>query len=149
MKKGDLIFKTKPDRGFVFTVWEGLEGKGDAVVEIERDGKLVKEFTFPAYKIWNIAAHSGDIIQSELNKDVEGYLIAGSDGLGGNVFSRKGEEKKLLYFSAVCNCENKLVATFWDGKPADFTCSKCKKKYLFCVSNELTSVMDYLKRLEK
>ena len=60
-----------------------------------------------------------------------------------------GEEKKLLYFSAVCNCENKLVATFWDGKPADFTCSKCKKKYLFCVSNELTPVMDYLKRLEK
>ncbi len=87
MEKGDLIFKTKSDRGFVFKAWELPEAKGDALIEVERDGKLLREFTFPAYKVWNIPAHSEDIIQSELEKDVDGYLIAGSDGLGGNVFT--------------------------------------------------------------
>ena len=63
MERGKLIYKTKSDRGFVFTC-----------------------FNFPAYKVWNIPAHSNDIIQSELDKDTDGYRIAGSDGLGGNVF---------------------------------------------------------------
>ncbi|GAH70872.1 unnamed protein product, partial [marine sediment metagenome] len=35
---------------------------------------------------WNIAAHASDIIESELNNNITGYRIAGSDGLGGNVF---------------------------------------------------------------
>ena len=86
MNKGKLIYQTKPDRGFVFKAWEVLDSKGDALIEVERDGKLIRTFPFPAYKVWNIAAHSNDIIQSELDKDTDGYLVAGSDGLGGNVF---------------------------------------------------------------
>ena len=85
MNKGKLIYQTKPDKGFVFKAWE-TDQPGDALIEVERDSKLIREFTFPAYKVWNIAAHSDDIIQSELDKDTEGYMIAGSDGLGGNVF---------------------------------------------------------------
>jgi len=36
--------------------------------------------------VWNIPAHADDIIESELAKNDDGYFIAGSDGLGGNVF---------------------------------------------------------------
>ena len=86
MERGKLIYKTKSDRGFVFTCWELPESKGDALIEVERDGEVIRTFNFPAYKVWNIPAHSNDIIQSELDKDTDGYRIAGSDGLGGNVF---------------------------------------------------------------
>ena len=86
MDKGKLMYQTKPDRGFIFKAWDLPDSKSDALIEVERDGKLIRSFLFPAYKIWNIPAHSDDIIQSELDKDTEGYLIAGSDGLGGNVF---------------------------------------------------------------
>jgi len=88
MDKGDLIYETKPDRGFVFRAWDLPESTGEALIEVERDGKLVREFHFPAYKVYNIAAHSHDIIQSELDQDAEGYWAAGSTGLGGNVFRR-------------------------------------------------------------
>lgn len=86
MEKGRLIFKTKPDRGFVFTAWDVPDSGGDALIEVERDGNIIRSFQFPAYKVWNIAAHSHDIIESELAKDTEGYKIAGSYGLGGNAF---------------------------------------------------------------
>lgn len=89
MEKGKLIYETKPDRGFVFKAWEMPGSKGDALIEVERNNTIVKSFTFPAYKVWNIPAHSNDIIESELQKDIDGYLIAGSDGLGGNVFGGK------------------------------------------------------------
>ena len=88
MEKGKLIYETRPDRGFIFRAWDLPDSKGDAKIEVERDGKVIRAFIFPAYKVWNIAAHSNDIIQSELEKDTDGYLIAGSDGLGGNVFAR-------------------------------------------------------------
>ncbi len=87
MNKGKLLYQTEPDRGFVFRTWDLPDSKGEALIEIERDVKIIRSFNFPGYKIWNIYAHSDDIIQSELEKDVDGYLIAGSDGLGGNVFS--------------------------------------------------------------
>ena len=87
MEKGKTIYETKPDRGFVFRAF-GLEtGKGDALIEVERDGKIIKSFTFPAYKVWNIPAHANDIIESELAKKTDGYYVAGSDGLGGNAFA--------------------------------------------------------------
>jgi len=87
MEKGKLIYETKSDRGFVFKAWDLPNSKGNALVEVERNGKVIRSFTFPGYKIYNIPAHADDIIQSELDKDVDGYMIAGSDGLGGNVFS--------------------------------------------------------------
>ena len=85
--KGKQIFETIPDRGFVFKAWGLPSSAGNALVEVERDGKIIRSFNFPAYKIWNIPAHANDIIQSELDKDIKGYKIAGSDGLGGNVFA--------------------------------------------------------------
>lgn len=88
MEKGKMVFKTDPDRGFVFTAWYSKDDDdGDAIIEIERDGEIIRSFRFPAYKVFNIAAHASDIIESELSKNVEGYRKAGSDGLGGNVFT--------------------------------------------------------------
>uniref|UniRef100_A0A6M3JFJ9 Uncharacterized protein n=1 Tax=viral metagenome TaxID=1070528 RepID=A0A6M3JFJ9_9ZZZZ len=84
--KGEMIFETKPNRGFIFRAWKLNETKGDALIEVERDGVVIRSFNFPAYKVWNIAAHSCDIIDSELRKDVDGYLMAGDTGLGGNIF---------------------------------------------------------------
>jgi hypothetical protein len=86
MSKGKLIYETKPDRGFVFAAYELLESDRDALIEVRRDNKIVRSFTFPSYKIWNIPAHADDIINSELEKNTDGYKIAGSDGLGGNAF---------------------------------------------------------------
>ena len=86
MIKGKLIYKTNPDRGFVFMAWDISDSKGDALIEVERDGQVIRSFAFPAYKVWNIPAHADDIIGSELKKDTDGYKVAGSTGFGGNVF---------------------------------------------------------------
>ena len=92
MKKDKIIYETIPDKGFVFRAFDLSDSKGDALVEVERDGRVIRSFNFPAYKVWNIPAHANDIIQSELDKDTKGYEIAGSNGLGGNAFGEfKGE----------------------------------------------------------
>lgn len=56
---------------------------GDALVEIFKDGQPLRQFMFPAYKIWNIAAHIYDIVDGEIEKSARGYAVAASDGLGG------------------------------------------------------------------
>lgn len=55
--------------------------KGDALIEVRKDSEIIRQFIFPAYKIWNIAAHFKDIVESEQNKNIEGYKIAASTGL--------------------------------------------------------------------
>jgi hypothetical protein len=77
-------------RGFRFQAWYLKEPEGNALIKISRDGKPIREFLFPAYKIWNIKAHADDIVESELSKNEEGYMTAGSTGLGGNVFPAGG-----------------------------------------------------------
>jgi hypothetical protein len=66
--------------------------KGDALIEIKKDGSIIRKFIFPGYKIWNIAAHFHNIINSEEEKNTEGYQIACSDGLGGCVMPKEAEE---------------------------------------------------------
>lgn len=80
------------DRGFNVKCWylkDTLESKGDALVIITKDEKVLREFIYPAYKIWNIAAHFRDIVDSELENTNEGYKTAGSDGLGGCIMPEK------------------------------------------------------------
>lgn len=73
-------------RGYTFTATYLIKPKGEALIEIEKDGELIKEFLFPAYKIFNIVAHADDIIDGlEQDSDI-GLRIAGSDGLGGNSY---------------------------------------------------------------
>ena len=74
------------DRDFNAKAWylkNTEESKGDALIEIKYKDKLIREFLFPSYKIWNIAAHFHDIVDGELSKDNKGrgYEIAASTGL--------------------------------------------------------------------
>jgi hypothetical protein len=74
-------------KGYYFKATYLSEPKGEALIEISKGDKIVKEFLFPSYKIWNISAHSDDIIDGLEKESDEGLYVAGSDGLGGNVFS--------------------------------------------------------------
>lgn len=70
-------------RGFHFKATYLDDPKDDALIEISKDGVMVKSILWPAYKVWNIAAHADDIAA-----DLEhGLTIAGSTGFGGNVYS--------------------------------------------------------------
>lgn len=69
--------------GFHFVATYLTEPKGEALVEISRAGELIKSILWPAYKIWNVAAHADDIA-----RDLErGLREAGSTGFGGNVYA--------------------------------------------------------------
>ena len=73
-------------KGFTAEAFWGDDA--DARVVVTRDGQPFKEFTYPAYKIFNIAAHWQDIVEGELKDSDEGYRIAGSDLLGGCVMPK-------------------------------------------------------------
>ena len=85
MDKGKLIYETKEERGYVARAWDLPDSKGDALIQITKGDSVVREFLFPAYKVWNIAAHLPDIVDSELAKDCSGYEVAASTGFGGSV----------------------------------------------------------------
>ena len=80
---GDIAYEgpNEPDRGFTV---RATYLKGDyaqnALIEVLREGNLVREFMFPAYKIWNIAAHFSEIVDSELAGDDHGYQQAAWTG---------------------------------------------------------------------
>jgi hypothetical protein len=76
-------------RGYFFKATYLEEPKGEALIEISKEGKMVREFLFPSYKIYNISAHADDIIDGLENENDEGLLIAGSNGLGGNAYQSK------------------------------------------------------------
>ena len=72
------------DRGFKVQAWyleDTADSKGDALIVIERDGKPLREFLYPAYKIYNIAAHFGDIVDGELANHDGGYRAASWNGI--------------------------------------------------------------------
>ena len=68
------------DRGYRIKAWWPQDDSGDADVKIWRDEKLLREFKFPAYKVFNLAAHFKDIVDGELENSNMGYRIAASDG---------------------------------------------------------------------
>jgi hypothetical protein len=78
-----LAFESRePDRGFTARASYLTEPRGEALVEIERDGKPYRRFLYPAYKVWNIAAHFSDIVSGEIEGNFSGYDLAGWDGFG-------------------------------------------------------------------
>lgn len=87
MNEGKVYFTTDPIEGYSIRAVEA--GNGDALVTISKDGATVREFLWPAYKVWNVAAHADEIIQSEIEKDGDGLATAGSDGLGGGCVPRQ------------------------------------------------------------
>jgi hypothetical protein len=59
---------------------------GDALIEIFKDGVPIRQFRFPAYKIYNIQAHFGDIVDGEIEQNMHGYEMAAWNGLDGTTF---------------------------------------------------------------
>jgi hypothetical protein len=79
-----LVFESPEDRGYKVKAHYLIEPKGDALVEIFKDGELLRKFLFPAYKVWNIAAHFSDIVDGEIQNNANGYAMAASTGFGGS-----------------------------------------------------------------
>lgn len=80
-----IAFESKePDRGYtVKASYLKRPNDVDALIEIYKDGEKLREFLFPAYKIWNIAAHFSDIIDSEIENNTKGYESASWNGISG------------------------------------------------------------------
>jgi hypothetical protein len=78
--KEKVAFESPVDRGFSVKATYLTEPKGDALIEVFRDGEPLRWFLFPAYKIWNIAAHFSDIVDSELAGTKVGYDMAAWTG---------------------------------------------------------------------
>ena len=90
--------KSGPDRGYTVRASYLKEPHaGDALVEILKDGQPLRQFTFPAYTIWNIAAHFKDIVDGEIEKSANGYAMAASDGLGGYAPMQTGRTNELRH----------------------------------------------------
>lgn len=90
----DKIAFEKTDSGYHFRATYLTEPKGEALIEISKNNKIVKDFLFPSYKIWNIEAHSSDIAEGLKEESERGLRLAGSDGLGGNVYPSNSREKE-------------------------------------------------------
>lgn len=77
-------------RGYRFVATYLTEPKGEALIEISKGADLVRGFLFPAYKIWNIAAHADDIVDGLEQGNRDGLYEAGSLGpFGGNAYSER------------------------------------------------------------
>ncbi|MHB0874540.1 MAG: hypothetical protein ACYC5O_00705 [Anaerolineae bacterium] len=75
-----------PDRGYtVRASYLKPPRDAEALVELFKDSKPVRQFTFPAYKVWNIAAHLSDIVDSEIERNTKGLEAAAWDGISGAV----------------------------------------------------------------
>ncbi len=83
-----IAFESKqPDRGFTCRAsYLKSPNNGDALIEIFKDDKPLRGFLFPAYKIWNIAAHFRDIVDGEIEGSARGYEMASWNGITGATF---------------------------------------------------------------
>ncbi len=87
MSKMKIAFDIE-NRGYrIRAYWDEAS---DAKVTIHKGDELFKEFEYPAYKIFNLAAHFPDIVDGIISDEIEkGFAIAGSDGLGGCVMPQE------------------------------------------------------------
>jgi hypothetical protein len=76
MKFGNVAFDSSeaPYKGFSIKATYLEAPKGDAFIEIFRGGEAHRSFLYPAYKIWNLAAHFEDIVDG-------GYRAASWNGI--------------------------------------------------------------------
>lgn len=83
-----IAFESKaPDRGYTCRAsYLEKPNDGNALIEILKDGEPLRKFLFPAYKIWNIAAHFSDIVDGEIAGSSRGYEMAAWDGIQGATF---------------------------------------------------------------
>jgi hypothetical protein len=72
--------------GYIFKATYLVKPAGMSLIEISKGDVIVREFLFPSYKIWNIAAHADDIVEGLERDNDSGLRVAGSDGLVGNQY---------------------------------------------------------------
>lgn len=103
-----IAFESKePDRGYTVRASYLKEPrKQDALIEIFKDGEPRRAFFFPAYKVWNIAAHFRDIVDGELENNARGYQMAAWDGISNSIVIRP------------CDDEPNTAVTECGGKPS-------------------------------
>lgn len=109
-----------------------IEPKNDALVEIFKGNNLIKEFLFPAYKIWNIAAHLDDIIDGLEEESDYGLHIAGSDGLGGNCYTKQNKGGLTMSHQVIktIDCIHEKACdkiADWDLDDETIPCSGCAR----------------------
>jgi hypothetical protein len=76
-----------PDRGYTIRAsYLKATRKGDAMIEVMKDGATIRRFLFPAYKIYNLQAHFSDIVDGEIENSARGYEMAGWNGISGAEF---------------------------------------------------------------
>lgn len=83
-----LAFESHEINGHKISAWYLTEPSGDCLVKITKGENIIREFLYPAYKVWNLAAHADEIIEGEIEKNMDGYRCAGSDAIGGYVMPR-------------------------------------------------------------
>ncbi len=78
MEIDKIAFESEiPDRGYtVRASYLKSPDDADALIEIFRDLKPLRQFRIPAYKIWNVAAHFSDIVDGELENNLSVYQEA-------------------------------------------------------------------------
>lgn len=54
----------KSDRGFTVRCWYGEFPGDNARMEITKGPETIRHFEYPAYRIWNIAAHFSEIVDA-------------------------------------------------------------------------------------
>ena len=76
-----------PDRGYTIRAsYLKKPNDGDALIEVMKDGQVIRRFMFPAYKIYNLQAHFRDIVDGEIQNSAKGYEMAAWNGISGAVF---------------------------------------------------------------
>ncbi len=69
------------DRGYTTRASYLKEPIGQALIEIFKDGNVIRSFLFPAYKIYNIQAHFKNIVDGEIENSTCGYKMASWNGI--------------------------------------------------------------------
>ncbi len=72
----------KPYRGYAIRAsYLKKPNDRDALIEIFKDGAVIRSFKYPAYRIYNIAAHFSEIVDGEIEKHDGGYRAANWNGI--------------------------------------------------------------------
>lgn len=67
MEKQKLIFeRLVAYKGYNIKAWDICGNKTETLIEIFKDNKVIRTFTYPSYKIYNLQAHFEDIINYEM-----------------------------------------------------------------------------------
>ena len=72
----------QPDRGYsVRASYLKAPDDQNALIEISKDGAVIRSFLYPAYRIYNIAAHFSEIVDGEIENHDGGYRAADFNGI--------------------------------------------------------------------